>query len=74
MRAVRDEAELYAHAQHDRVDCLHLHENVDSLPTARLRLRQAPCLPHETAQTQRVAHFAAYFMSPQDWCSASNPY
>ena len=38
VRAVRDEAELYAHAQRDRVDCLHLHENVDSLPTARLPL------------------------------------
>ncbi len=36
--AVRDETELYAQAQRDRLDCLHLHENIDSLPEARLPL------------------------------------
>ena len=46
VRAVRDEAELYAHAQRDRVDCLHLHENVDSLPTAWLPLVLTAHVPH----------------------------
>jgi len=46
VRAVRDEAELYAHAQRDRVDCLHLHENIDSLPEARLPLVLTAHVPH----------------------------